>query len=381
MNERSKILVVEDESIVALDIKDSLESLGYDVVGTEAYGEKAVEKAKELSPELILMDIMLKGELDGIGAAAQIWDACKIPVIFLTAYGDESTLQRAKIVEPFGYLLKPFEPRELRAGIEMALHRIKSMGPTANASALAPAAASEEITGEGGQSADSIKRFLARVQVFSDLSDADLSTLAGVATFKRYANGDVVFDEGDKLESGRVICSGRIALVKASTNGKQLIVELLPAGDILPLVHALDGSPAPWSARAQVPSSLIEIPLTTLKIVTERNPSIYRTISHFLGTRLQDSHNRARAFAHDSVEVRIAATLSALIPHFSKSSRENEDIRSIVITRQELADITGTTPETAIRITKNMERENILDLARPGIIKILDSEALVTLTS
>jgi two-component system sensor histidine kinase/response regulator len=119
-----KILVVEDEKIVALEIQTMLRSLGYAVPTTVFTGKEAIQEAKALHPDLVLMDIKLRGDMDGIETAEHI-KFMGIPVIFLTAYADEKTLQRAKITEPFGYLLKPFEERELYSTIEMALHKSK----------------------------------------------------------------------------------------------------------------------------------------------------------------------------------------------------------------------------------------------------------------
>ncbi len=118
-----KILIVEDESIVALHIENSLKTLGYTVSGIASSGEEAIEKAGNTHPDLVLMDIVLKGEIDGIGAAEHIRDHFDIPVVYLTAFGDENTLQRAKVTEPFGYILKPFKERELYIAIEIALYK------------------------------------------------------------------------------------------------------------------------------------------------------------------------------------------------------------------------------------------------------------------
>jgi signal transduction histidine kinase len=119
----TKILVVEDEAIVAEDIASRLENMGYVVADIVASGEAAIAAATESSPNLVLMDIMLRGEMDGVEAAQRIHQAFKIPVIYLTANADETTLQRAKLTEPFGYLLKPFKEKELKATIEIALAR------------------------------------------------------------------------------------------------------------------------------------------------------------------------------------------------------------------------------------------------------------------
>jgi diguanylate cyclase (GGDEF)-like protein/PAS domain S-box-containing protein len=120
---QTRILVVEDESIVALDIQCRLESLGYDVPATVASGEKAVEQAGALRPDLVLMDIHLQGRMDGIEAADQIRQRFGIPVIYLTANADHPTVQRAKVTEPYGYVIKPFEERELQTAIEVALYK------------------------------------------------------------------------------------------------------------------------------------------------------------------------------------------------------------------------------------------------------------------
>jgi DNA-binding LytR/AlgR family response regulator len=120
------ILVTEDESIVRKDIVRSLEKLGYNVVGTADTGEKAVELAKSLKPDLCLMDIMLKGDMTGIEAAEKIKESLDVPVIYLTAYADESTLAKAKISEPHGYILKPFKEIDLQTSIEIAIHKHKS---------------------------------------------------------------------------------------------------------------------------------------------------------------------------------------------------------------------------------------------------------------
>jgi PAS domain S-box-containing protein len=120
-----KILVVEDESLVAKDIQNMLRGLGYEVLDVLSTGEEAIASLGRFEPDLVLMDIVLKGEIDGIVAAERIWETYGIPVIYLTAYADETTLARAKVTEPFGYILKPFDERELQTTIEMAFYKAK----------------------------------------------------------------------------------------------------------------------------------------------------------------------------------------------------------------------------------------------------------------
>jgi len=120
---KTNVLVVEDESIVSKDIQYSLKKLGYNVVGAASNGEKAFELASTESPDIILMDIMLKGEINGIQTAEKIKKELNIPVIYLTAYADEATLAKAKVTEPYGYIIKPFKEVDLHTSIEMALYK------------------------------------------------------------------------------------------------------------------------------------------------------------------------------------------------------------------------------------------------------------------
>jgi CheY-like chemotaxis protein len=119
----ARILMVEDERIVAASIGLCLEREGYVVAGNAGSAERAIALAAELKPDLILMDINLGGGPDGVEAAREIQKAAPVPVIFLTAYSDSETLARAGAVTPFGYLVKPVEDRALRPAIEMALYR------------------------------------------------------------------------------------------------------------------------------------------------------------------------------------------------------------------------------------------------------------------
>lgn len=118
-----RILVVEDERIVAMDLAATLQELGYDVVGMATRGEDAVQRAHELQPELILMDVRLAGSLDGIQAAEIIHRSRDVPVVYLTAHSDNETLLRAAATAASGYLVKPFKSPELRCTIEVALHK------------------------------------------------------------------------------------------------------------------------------------------------------------------------------------------------------------------------------------------------------------------
>lgn len=121
--EKTKVLIVEDESIVAEGIETSLQDLGYEVVAKASSAKETIERVREHHPDIVLMDIVLKGEMDGIRAAGQIASQFDIPVVFLTAYSDKFTLDRAKLTDPAGYITKPFEDRDLSTAIELAIYK------------------------------------------------------------------------------------------------------------------------------------------------------------------------------------------------------------------------------------------------------------------
>ena len=130
---RARVLVVEDEGVVALALRRCLENLGHEVTASVATGDDAIRKAREIEPDVILMDIQLKGNMDGIEAAGRILQSMKIPVIYLTAFSDEGTLERAGATEPYGYLLKPFDESAVKSAIEMTLHKAQSQTRVRNA--------------------------------------------------------------------------------------------------------------------------------------------------------------------------------------------------------------------------------------------------------
>ncbi len=119
--DKVQVLIVEDEAIVSMDLRHKLEAMGYSVPAEINSGEDAVDAASQLRPDVVLMDIRLSGEMDGIDAAGEIRRRFNIPVVYLTSHADEDTLARAKRTEPSGYILKPFDDSSLRAVVEMAM--------------------------------------------------------------------------------------------------------------------------------------------------------------------------------------------------------------------------------------------------------------------
>lgn len=123
--EKKRIIVVEDDGIISIEIRHLLEAMGYEVVSSVASGEEAVKEALEKIPDLILMDIKLIGKMDGIEAAEKINSKINVPIIYLTSYSDKATVKRAEQTKPMDYILKPFDNVELYSRIETALYEHK----------------------------------------------------------------------------------------------------------------------------------------------------------------------------------------------------------------------------------------------------------------
>lgn len=118
-----RVMVVDDEATITTQLEERLTLMGYEVTGSASSGQEAVEMARRTRPDIVLMDIVMPGSLDGIDAAEIIKAELDIPAIFLTAYASQKFVDKAKDVEPFGYIVKPFQEREIKATIEVALHK------------------------------------------------------------------------------------------------------------------------------------------------------------------------------------------------------------------------------------------------------------------
>lgn len=375
---KKKIMIVEDEGIVALDISQILESLNFEVCKHVTSAEEVLPGATQTKPDLILMDVNLKGKMDGIDAAGLVYEKLKTPVVFLTAHADESTLQRAKVTHPYGYILKPFESDDLKATIELALHRKASEVETEKTNA-GEHEVDDFVPGDFTHSS-SAEEILSSVPALRALSKADISSLAQVAAVKEFEAGQTISEYGKPPSSGFVVLSGRLAVFKSSSAGKELAVDLLPAGDSWGIIIAMMDLSSEVGIKAQTMAKLLLIPRNQLQQLAKRNPELHHHVAVELTKRLNHSQELAMSLAHSRVETRIASALVALGPRIGKETAVKGQSR-IFLTRKELAELTGTTPETAIRVTKAFERDGLLDLSRPGIIKVLSAEKLKELTA
>ena len=218
--DKTKILVVEDEVIVAMEMKQQLENLGYDVVGVANTGKEAVDISLEKNPDVILMDIMLKGDMDGIEAAEKIRGFQDNHIIYTTAYSDAELLERAKLTEPNGYILKPLISKEVDANIQMALYKNKIDKEDAELpqrlAAVIPAY-NEQVA--IGSMVLNTKLYVDRVIVVDDGSSdktAEVAVLAGAELVKHKTN----MGKGRALESGFKAAEGAEIILTIDGDGQ-----------------------------------------------------------------------------------------------------------------------------------------------------------------
>jgi CRP-like cAMP-binding protein len=232
-------------------------------------------------------------------------------------------------------------------------------------------------TGFQNKKFDSFK-FLSSHPYFSKIQSEKLNQLVEYSKVTSIKAGEYIISEGDRQSIyGYIVIDGTIAVTKSSSNGKELIVELLQAGDIFGLFVALaqDKVPSQLSTKGLEKSLLMWIPLDQFTSLFSSNCSLLNTaVSHLL-TSLQASYCLARGLAHDKVHVRIATILISLAIKHTRHS-DGEACYVINLTRQQLADLTGTTQETAIRVTRAMEKSGIIDIRLPGIIRVKNLKLL-----
>ena len=380
MTAKAKIFIVEDDPFIVMDMRQALTEQGYEVVGAADTGEEAVQSIASTKPSFVLMDIGLKGKMDGIETAAKVTATYPVPIVFLTGLTDETTLQRAKLTYPYGFLIKPFDPIELRSTIELTMHRYEH--ERSSDSDRAAEQEEEKIVYDVGEgNLDEKMQFLSHLEIFKGVPPNELRTLAESANVHSFDAGEYLAMEGNEPKGGFIMLSGKVSIIKSAISGKELIVSMLGPGDVFGLFYLLKGFHGASSARTQFPSRVLWVTHSAFSKLQQNVPQFAQNMNEALGQRLVRSYALASSLAHARVEDRIVTTILTLLPELGKSTNGSESKGRILITRKELADLTGTTPETAIRVTKNLEREGCLDLTRPGIIKIVDKEKLRAISS
>ncbi|RMD84829.1 MAG: Crp/Fnr family transcriptional regulator, partial [Candidatus Dadabacteria bacterium] len=221
---------------------------------------------------------------------------------------------------------------------------------------------------------EEIELALKKLPLFAALREQDLKTLASEAKIRILKGGEVLYFEGEEGIDCFLVLDGLLLMVKSSDCGKELIVDFVSPGDILGLTMVYPSAQSGVTVRAQKLSRIICIPSPLLNPFLESNPQLYRELLLALSERLRRSHNFSRSLAHDRAQVRVASALVALANRMVDCN--NGEFPVVSLSRQELADLTGITVETAIRVTKAMERDGLLDLKRPYHIGLKSIEAL-----
>jgi CRP/FNR family transcriptional regulator len=219
-----------------------------------------------------------------------------------------------------------------------------------------------------------VARLLRSCPVFADLAARDVDTLAAGAVEARLRAREFVFREGDPPLWLCLVQEGRVKILRHSRAGKDVVLELLGPGEIFGGVAVIERRPYPASAQAIEPSTVVKLPAERVLAVAERHPSVVREMALVIGRRLRAAHETVRSLASDPVEARLAAALLRLADREGVPGREGRAL-PFHLTRQSLADMTGTTVETAIRVVSRWIRDGLVaDDTRHLVLR--DEEAL-----
>jgi CRP-like cAMP-binding protein/DNA-binding NarL/FixJ family response regulator len=385
----ASIAIVEDDDIIAADLEDSLKELGHHVVGRASSAEQAVRLVRGNKIDLFIMDIHIEGDVDGIDSVKLIHQVQDLPIIFLTSVVDKATLARASGTHAYGYLLKPFSPVELDVQINLALKRFESEKVRLEIARNQHSEGTKVIPHfpdivkgaslTSGAMRHTIVNHLENADAFSRFEPALLAAIADVSKIKVIESDEVVISEGAERRNGFLVMSGRVAVFKTSTGGKELVVELLGVDDLYSIAMVLDEGPFSVSARAQGSTRLLVIPQEVITYLTEREPQFRRQLFFRALKYVNRAHDLARSLAHEKVEVRVASALLSIARSFASPSKDSHDVREIEMTRQELSEITGATPETISRVLNRIEDSGVVDLSHYGKVRILNQDRLASM--
>lgn len=388
---RRRILLVEGGCVTELKMKEHLESLGYQVIPLVDCSDTALGAAAEEQPELILLDAQLFSEGKGLAMAEQASGKLKIPLVLIAGLVSEgpekATTQGKKLAALMrAFVLRPLDDPEIGAAIESAVYRHRIQASKSLIARSLPALGkTPREAGKTRRDPAAALEFMKQVTPFSQLPEKGLSELVKRSYFSNFAADEYLTFEGEQNEVSFVVLSGRLAMTKTSVDGRDLIVQLLGPRDFFGLVLAMEEFPEQLSARAQTEAEVLWIPTAAVLSLLDSYPGLYKAFVEQLSSWMHASHNLSRALAHDSVDVRIAAVLLHLASKFARSDRgldkANESSIVLDITRQQIADLTGATPETVSRVTRSMHRKGICDTDAPGVIRLLKLDALKKLVT
>ena len=281
-------------------------------------------------------------------------------------------MNRAKLVEPHGYLVKPFDDAQLYAALEMILYRCQSSLGKSEINQI-PSVATLPT-----QAATFDKEeFLRSHEFFSTVDKYELGRFAELCTVVNLKPGDLLSQsEEDGGIPAFLVHSGRIAMVEPSEEGKELIIEFVPPGDLFGLIAAVERRTPPLLGRSARESRLLIVPKKSFVLMLEAHPQLALRFTEYVSARFRTLQSLARAIAYDDVFTRVSLTLGALLPRFGRTDGNRKSF-ILDFSRQELASLTGTTVETVVRVLKSMERAHVVKLGQRNRIEICDVDALI----
>lgn len=206
---------------------------------------------------------------------------------------------------------------------------------------------------------ESIQAFLRSNPLFAGLPAREVEALAAVARVESLRQREYVFMEGDRAEWLCLVKSGRVKILRHTRTGREVVLEFLGAGEIFGGVAVLERRPYPATAQTVEPSVIVKIPAEPVIALAERHPALIREMALLIGRRLRAAHDSVKSLAVDPVEARLAATLLRLAEREGRRGREGM-VLPFHLTRQSLADMSGTTVESAIRVVSRWQREGLV---------------------
>jgi len=388
--DKGRILIVEDETLIAMELKDRLEQNHYTVCGMVARGEEAIEQVEQFKPDLALMDIHLAGKLNGIETAKQLQLKKAIPVIYLTAYSDPRLVEQAAKTEPYGYLVKPFEERELRAMIEVAIYKHmmekrerdkerdkepfqaldegrlhdvaldkRPMRPDADSGeqTLTICHSEQPQCGGCGQAA---------VCMFSSIASSGITT--------PYQAGTEIIQKFMPNTGVHVVCAGAVALSEAGVPHNSLMLDVVLPGGILGIVEcSLDLRRYHFSARALIDSVVTFFPQSDVRRLCADYAGEMKVLAA-VSQAFRRLERRYVLLGAAEASDRLIATLLWL-SGMDKTSSDQQATIPFELTSTTLSSLIGARSETVTRLMNQFRAEDLISYS-DGRIVITDRENL-----
>ncbi|MCB0329411.1 MAG: Crp/Fnr family transcriptional regulator, partial [Bdellovibrionales bacterium] len=303
-----------------------------------------------------------------IDLAAELSDKYGAAILFTCQNASSKTLAKISKLGPLGVISFPIESNQASIIVKLALLRERSSQENFFSLRSTPSLNSSD------------QDLFRRLPPFDELAKSLRDELCLLSNRKVVASGAQLIGELEEEVPAFIPLSGRLAMKKIGANGKVLIAHYLVPGDVFQIILSLQDAPFPFLITVERESEILILPKQRLQTILFENPKLYESFTRVLQERLFRSEELSRAIAYDKVEERIAMVLSLLAGRIGSYNR-GEDEYQIDLTRNELADLVGTSTETAIRITRLLEDEKILDLSEASKIRILDLTKLEEKTS